>query len=157
MIRRLVPLDAPLPSLPTPTTTPVTDPLSSLIHTTITKFCRDHHLNTRLQYLPQIDICNREPPSVLAERLLGCLAAVIDQEIGPFDTPPSPSYLVPLHAEILDPNLIVAAESIHGDRDSDMPELMDPDSRLRAYTPSRSCAFQSPHRSAEEYSHRVAW
>ena len=38
-----------------------------------------------------------------------------------------------------------------------MPELMDPDSRLRAYTPKVSCAFPTPHRSALEYSHRAAW
>ena len=43
MIRRSVPLDAPLPSLLTPTTTPVPNPLSSPIHMTITKFCRDQH------------------------------------------------------------------------------------------------------------------
>ena len=72
---------------------------------TIAKFCRDHDHNSRLQYLPHVEICNREPPSVLAECILGCLAAVIDQEKGPFDTPPSPSYLVPLHAEMLDRNL----------------------------------------------------
>ena len=158
MIRRSVPLDAPLPSLSTPNPTPAPEPVASPIHMTITKFCRDHNLNARLQYLPPIDFCYREPSSVLAERLLGCLAAVIDQEIGLFDTPPSPSYLVPLHAEQLDRNLIVAADSIHGDRDSHMPDLVNMQAGLRAYTPSRSCAFHpSPHRSAEEYAHRAAW
>ena len=115
-------------------------------------------MTSTLQYLPHIDICYREPSNVLAERLLGCLAAVIDQEIGPFNTPPSPSYLVPLHAEQLDRNLIVAAESIHGDRDTDMPDLVNMQSGLRAYTPGRLAAFHpSPHRSAEEYAHRAAW
>ena len=160
MIRGSVPLDAPLPSVhrrvPTPTTTPVPEPLTSPIHMTITKFCRDHHLNTRLQYLPHIDICNREPPNILAERLLGCLAAVIDQEIGPFDTPSSPSYLIPLHAEMLDRNLIVAAESIHGDHDSDIPDLIHMQSGLRAFS-HRPSAMPGPYRSAEEYAHRATW
>ena len=50
-----------------------------------------------------------------------------------------------------------SAESIHGDRDSDMPELVNMRSGLRAYIPSLTRPMPYPHRSAEEYAHRAAW